>query len=101
MMQVEPYIPAQHYSLPFRQFNELVRSELGRADYEVVSANHWQNDSGHIFAVGLHLYDTYMQGRVQAFIAGEIEQVYVIWLLYELAARGVIPEGHYRIEVSW
>lgn len=92
-----------YHVLPYHEFDDLVNTHLKpKMTYEVVPDQEWNNDESHTFDIAEDEYTASDREEVQEFITEENWAfVSPAALLSELASRGVIPWGHYLIEVCW
>lgn len=95
--------------IDMQELRKLIRDTFkGKAkklgDFNFVAIEEWNNDEQHSFNIDASERDEWEENNFQGFLSGDWSRQkpgITLILLNELAARKVIPEGEYLLNISW
>lgn len=90
------------YVLTDREVDTLMWTHLGLDDYSVIADQEWDNSESHLIKIAPEEYDQDEREEVAEVLSGKQSTLFKLRLLMaELASRGHIPWGVYRIDINW
>lgn len=89
------------FLVDYNDLDKAIQRYFGRADYNSVAANEWNNYSSYEFDVDSHV-DDYSMGKIDKFRAGTGWGAHITEaLLCKMCADNVIEPGRYIVKVYW
>lgn len=90
------------YVLTDREVDTLMWTHLGLDDYSVIADQEWDNSESHLIEIAPEKYDQDKREMVAEVLSGKQDTMFKLRsLMAELASRGHIPWGVYRIDINW
>jgi hypothetical protein len=94
------FIQETTYVLEYHEVDDLMQDDLGLKHYAVIADEAWGNNESHVVDISPEAYTPADREVVAAVLRGQRDTRFRLRaLLSELADRGIIPWGKYRIDV--